>query len=573
MTAALLPTLLKTTTVLAVTLALVAAARRRSAAVRHWVLVVGLTSTLLLPIVSGIWPASLAAPLTTSAVTTRPLTPATQFDLPPDAVRGHVTTTVTTIADAGPIQQPTPWSGAGSRYVAMAWALGAALAALRVSWGLLTLRRFMRRATPVTDGPWRASCDAAARRMGLARPVRLLQSAHATPLVTWGWHRPTILLPADAVEWPADRRHIVLAHELAHIARGDWAAQLTAEAVRALHWYHPLAWAANRRLRVEGEHAADDCVVADGVNGTDYASHLLALAQQARGRVPWTPAPAVARPSSLEGRIRAMLDPSIDRTPLTRRSQATVAVLALAGLLPLAALTTAQTQFHTLHGTIVDPSGRVLPNVTIGLVNETTSAKHEVRTDASGRYEFVGLPAATYSLSATTLGFQPRTESVSIAGDRELPLRLAVGTLQETITVTSAPSAPVDPVAEERRRVRNQERDTRAAERQAKAAASCAAGPATAVGGNILPPWKIRHVSPAYPEQARAAGLGGTVTMRAVIDTTGAVSDVRDVKGPSPELEAAAVEAVREWRFTPTLLNCEAIAVEMDARFDFSAQK
>lgn len=74
-----------------------------------------------------------------------------------------------------------------------------------------------------------------------------------------------------------------------------------------------------------------------------------------------------------------------------------------------------------------------------------------------------------------------------------------------------------------------------------------------------------------YPEPARAAGLRGTVTMHAVIDTTGMVSEVRDVKGPNPELEAAAVEAVREWRFTPTLLNCEAIEVAMDVKVDFAA--
>lgn len=268
-----------------------------------------------------------------------------------------------------------------------------------------------------------------------------------------------------------------------------------------------------------------------------------------------------------------MLDPSIDRTPLTRRSQTLVAALALAGLVPLAAVTAAQAPVYTVHGTIVDATGRVLPNVTVTLANDGTASKFEVRSNANGRYAFAGVPGASYTLEAKLLGFQTLSEGIAVAGNRELPLRLSVGTLQETITVTSGPSAPVDPAAEEQRRERNQERGARAAERQAKAAATCAAGPPTAVGGNILPPWKLRHVSPAYPEQARAAGLGGTVTLRAVIDTTGVVTEVRDVKGPSPELEAAAVEAVREWRFTPTLLNCEAIAVEMDAKFDFTAQK
>lgn len=571
MTTALLTAVLKTTLVLLATLALVAAARRRSAAVRHWVLTVGLTSALLLPILSLVWPWSLTAPLTTRSASGRRPAAALQRAAPSDTAGAGVTTTVTFTAATGSTPPPTPVI-AGTRLIAVAWAVGATLALLRLGWGLMTLRRFARAATPVTGGPWRASCDTAARRVGFSRPVRLLRTAHATPLVTWGWRRPTILLPADAAAWTSDRRDVVLAHELAHIARGDWAAQLTGEAVRALHWYHPLAWIANRRLRVEGEHAADDRVVANGVTGTDYASHLLALAQHARGRVPWTPAPAVARPSSLEGRIRAMLDPSIDRTPLTRRSQILVAALALVGLVPLAAVTGAQAPVYTLHGTIVDPTGRVLPNVAVTLASDG-AARFEVRSNANGRYAFVGVPEASYTLEAKLLGFQPLSEAIAVAGTRELPLRLSVGTLQETITVSGGPSAPVDPVAEAQRRERSQERDARAAERQAKATATCAAAPPTAVGGNILPPWKIRHVNPAYPEQARAAGLGGTVTMRAFIDTAGTVREVGEVKGPSSDLEAAAVEAVREWRFTPTLLNCEAIEVEMTVTVTFTAPR
>lgn len=572
MTTMLLTMALKTTLVLTATLALAAAARRRSAAVRHWVLTVGMTSALLLPILSGLWPSSLAAPMTAGAISTRRPVTSLQPTAPFDAARAGVTTTATMTAASGSSSRRTTPVDA-TRLAVLAWAVGAALALSRLGWGLVTLRRLTRQARPVVSGPWRTSCDALARQVGLARPVRLLRGPDAAPPVTWGWRRPTIVLPEDALAWPQDRREVVLAHELAHIVRHDWMAQLAGEIVRGLHWYHPLAWSANRRLRLVSEYAADDRVVGAGVDGADYAGHLLALAQHAHARARWTPAPAIARQSSLEGRIRAMLDTSIDRTPLSRRSQVRVAALACAALLPLAALTTAQSQFHTLHGTIVDTTGRVLPNVTVSLVNDTTAARYEVRSDTAGRYEFVGLPAAGYSLEAKVLGFQTRAETVSLAGDRDLPLRLAVGTLQETITVTSSPSERLAPADEDQRRARDTERDARAAERQARAVATCAAGPPTTLGGNILPPWKMRHVNPAYPDQARAAGLGGTVRMRAVIDTSGAVREVNEVTGPSAELEAAAVEAVREWRFTPTLLNCEAIEVEMSVTVTFDAAK
>jgi protein TonB len=57
--------------------------------------------------------------------------------------------------------------------------------------------------------------------------------------------------------------------------------------------------------------------------------------------------------------------------------------------------------------------------------------------------------------------------------------------------------------------------------------------------------------------------------MEAVIGTDGAVQEVRTVKGPHPDLEAAAVEAVRQWQFTTTLLNCDPIEVTMHVTVNF----
>ena len=80
---------------------------------------------------------------------------------------------------------------------------------------------------------------------GLRRPVVLLQSDHPTMLVTWGWLRPKVILPAGARDWTRDRMRVVLCHELAHIRRGDWAAQMTAELLRSIYWFNPLMWIAS----------------------------------------------------------------------------------------------------------------------------------------------------------------------------------------------------------------------------------------------------------------------------------------------------------------------------------------
>ena len=91
------------------------------------------------------------------------------------------------------------------------------------------------------------------------------------------------------------------------------------------------------------------------------------------------------------------------------------------------------------------------------------------------------------------------------------------------------------------------------------------------VGGNIRTPMKIRDVRPVYPPTAQAAGITGMVILEAIIGADGAVSDVKVVKS-IPELDAAAMDAVRQWRFEPTLLNGAPVPVIMTVTVSFSLQ-
>jgi protein TonB len=91
------------------------------------------------------------------------------------------------------------------------------------------------------------------------------------------------------------------------------------------------------------------------------------------------------------------------------------------------------------------------------------------------------------------------------------------------------------------------------------------------VGGNIAPPQKVRHVNPVYPEEAQAARVQGVVIVEATIDTAGRVGDVRVLRS-IPLLDEAAVEAVRQWEFTPTLLNGAPVPVIMTMTVNFTLQ-
>jgi TonB family protein len=346
--------------------------------------------------------------------------------------------------------------------------------------------------------------------------------------------------------------------------------QLTAEALRSIHWFNPLVWLACRRLRIESEHACDDAVLARGFEGPEYAAHLLTLARTLNaGRRVWLPAPAMARPSSLEGRITAMLNAGVNRRPVSRSSR----FIVLATLLALTAIVgglRAQTTFYSLVGVLQDQTNRVLPGAKVVLTNTTSEAKYEVKTDATGRYEFVGLPSASYTLEAALAGFATFKDTVRVAGNLQRNIAMQVGSLQETISVTGG-GPRAEPPSSASSSQRAEEGRRRFQELEARAKEKCAAG-AGPIGGNIFAPRKVVDKRPVYPEQLQAAKIGGTVTMEAIIGIDGMVRDVTDVKGPHPDLEVAAADAVRQWQFSTTLLNCEAIEVKMRVTTNFVTQ-
>ena len=97
-------------------------------------------------------------------------------------------------------------------------------------------------------------------------------------------------------------------------------------------------------------------------------------------------------------------------------------------------------------------------------------------------------------------------------------------------------------------------------------------GPAPVrVGGNIKAPTKVKDVRPIYPEDAKAAGIAGVVIIEAVISPDGHVGDARVLRS-IPLLDDAAIEAVRQWEFTPTLVNGAPVPVIMTVTVNFTLQ-
>jgi TonB family protein len=91
------------------------------------------------------------------------------------------------------------------------------------------------------------------------------------------------------------------------------------------------------------------------------------------------------------------------------------------------------------------------------------------------------------------------------------------------------------------------------------------------VGGSVRAPQKLVDVKPAYPEDARSAKIEGVVILGIVIGEDGSVIDTTVLRS-IPALDQAAIDAVRQWVFEPTLLNGEPVEIEMTVTVNFTLQ-
>jgi TonB family protein len=431
------------------------------------------------------------------------------------------------------------------------WAVGAGLSVSVLILGVLWLVWLGSRAHDA-GSHWQHEADDLRARLAIGRCVRIAVTQHPALLVTWGALTPVILLPAGADAWPTERIRLVLAHEFAHLARRDWLMQLLAETGRAINWFNPLFWIACSRLRRESEHACDDIVLELGISATSYASQLIELARSFRvhGRT-WLPAPSIARPSTLERRVRAMLNPQVDRRPVSplRRAVLVLGLIALA--VPIAAATFSA---GAPAGVLRDPMGRVLPGATVRLSAIGADAIHETQSDSTGTFQFGEVPDGEYMLSARLPGFQTARQRVSVSASMApLDFAMRVGTLRETVTVRGGGGA-------------NADTGTAYTPRYAPTTPKCGS---TELGGNLKPPMKLKDVRPRYKAEWSAAELTGNVLLQVVIGKDGKIRDLEVVSPGNADLEEEAIAAVSQWEFSPTWLNCEPIEVRMFVTVSF----
>ena len=320
---------LKSLLIAGLTLGLLALMKNRSAAERSWIAHIGLLALVIMafaPLALPRWTVEAPALLghaSATEVSTMAITPAA----------APIPTAVTR-----PVAIPSRPAITPAAAASVVYAIPAVILLLITALALARLVALRARADVLVDGHWLSALARAQRRMGFKHGTALLTSNELASPISWGLMRPVILLNTRAVEASGEAEAII-AHELAHVARMDWAKLLLARIATALFWFNPFVWLLAREAHHLREEAADDAVLGADIADTDYAQLLVGVARhECPGLLLGAHGVAPSK-SSLARRVSRVLDGSSVRGPAARGFAAGVFVGAVLVAAPLAALT------------------------------------------------------------------------------------------------------------------------------------------------------------------------------------------------------------------------------------------
>jgi TonB family protein len=470
--------------------------------------------------------------------------------------------------------EPAAWGIV--QWAALCWAVGAAVFLGRLGRDVARLVALVRPAVALRDQACLEMCDEIAHHLRLERVPRVLVSPRALVPITWGLRHPCVLLPATAGEWSRDRVRVVLAHELAHVARADWIVHVIAQIVCALYWFHPLFWTVERALGREGEQAADDRALALGLDASHYAEQLIAIVRASRTLVTaHAPVVGMARAAHLERRVAALLRPHANRSRVERRTAFAAASGAIAMALPLAAISAAsgidvdiravdlpvgvrassdagaEPMFPAVRRAGSRVSGFVVDDrVALPKIAEYTTPP--LYSDEARQRRIEGIVTIAVHIDEHGRLLSSRIEKGLGSGLDQNALvalrqwRFRAGMRNE---VPSAMDAEVDIEFDLRSEAVNE---------------LIANDMATLVGPDVTPPRVVRR--PRLTPTPRASG---SVVLDVVLLQDGSPKIVRILRSLTPDADERAVRHFEQWRFTPAMKNGVPIKVRMNAEVRF----
>lgn len=396
-------------------------------------------------------------------------------------------------------------------WLVLGWACGVMLIGARTARHWWRLRAIVRAARALPR--WQARAQALGQRLGLVHPARILASVTIVTPTLVGWVRPAVVLPlAMLARMPAEQMDLVIAHELAHLRRLDHWANLFQVVLETLLFYHPVVHWISRDARNERELCCD--AVALRITGGRRRDFVAALAGLEEFRLDRA---GVALAAS--GGVLAERAWFIAGAPRPAQRSRVRALASLCGaMLVVTVLAVGWWQART---------DRIVDEVLAG--NAAWLQQHA----AVWRDDTAFVPAAAYHVALTRPSLTP-LGMARVAPPREAPdidRRMRVRIAPATIAVPVAPAVRPTPIT----------------------ATGIAPAPLRSTIIPARPPTVVHSVAPAYPVNALLAGVQGRVAIEFTVDAGGVPHDLRVLaSGPNGVFDAAALQALSQWRFAPT---------------------
>lgn len=442
------------------------------------------------------------------------------------------------------------------------WVLLAGIAwrLTRMCIGLCQLRSHRRRARLLQPLP------AAVQEMQRFLKVRstICISSSVDIPVTFGIRPAMVLLPANFTGLDPSVQTAITCHELLHVQRRDWVWTLGEELIRAFFWFHPLVRSTIARIQLAREQVVDQEVVGVTGNRRLYLEALLQAAVPTR-KSRLFPSPLLLKESQLAARVALMLQ----EVSMSKR-QILVSVFVMSSVLFIAAGVAAWSfPLAVSQGPVEEQAAPARP-----AQPQQQSTPQEKSTPAEGQMEKAAVTQrtpVTYPKQAkedkvqgevvakVTIDENGSVADVDIVSGHELLREATLESLKQWKFVPARLNGkPVRSQASVEVHFVLKDSPSESAE-------------PLRLKADATGPKLIHKIDPVYPTAAKKAGVEGSVILQVTINAQGEVSEVKLERGHDL-LKDAAMEAVRQWRYRPTLLNGNPIAVVVAVTIEFKLE-